>query len=124
MEFDSARHQLSVRLVDVVHQQADMVNADRIQTQVKGLASDGCTPWRCHKEEQLRGPSYHRASALILKRLGKTKPLVELDTATEIRNADADIVNAQNHASVRVSCVQAIPRLGFGRVRIPEESRG
>ena len=99
MELDSARHEFRVCLVDVVHQQADVVNADGIQTQVKGLACDGFTSRRRHKKEQLRGPSYHRASAVILKYLAKTKPLVEVDAATEIRNADADIVDTQNHVS-------------------------
>ena len=103
MELDSARHEFRVRLVDVVHQQADVVNADGVQTQVKGLACDGFMPRRCHKEEQFRGPSYHCASAVILKYLGKTKPLVELDAATETGNADADIVDSQNHASKRHS---------------------
>jgi len=101
MELDSARHQLSMCLVDVIDQEADVVNASWIQAQVKGLAGNGFTPRRPHKEEQFRGPGYHRASAFILKCLGETKALVELDTATKIRNSDADIVYAQNHAVSR-----------------------
>jgi len=41
MELDSSLHQLSMRLVDVIHQEADMVNASRIQAQLKGLAGNG-----------------------------------------------------------------------------------
>src|SRR5215472_8432957 len=100
MESDSARHQLSMHLVNVIHQEADVVNARGIQAQVKGLAGNGFTPRQPYKEEQFRGPSYHRAHTFILRGLDETKALVELDTATEIRNSYADIVHAQNHAAV------------------------
>src|SRR6516164_1066531 len=97
VELDSASHELGMRFVDVIHQEADVVNASGIQAQLKGLAGNGFTTRRPHKEEQFGGPGYHRASTFILKCLGETKVLVELDTATQIRNSDADIVHAQNH---------------------------
>jgi hypothetical protein len=105
MELDSARHQLSMRLVDVIHQEADVVNARGIQAQVKSPPGDGLTARRPDKEEQFRGPSYHRTPAFILKCLGETKALVELDTATEIRNSDADIIHAQNHTTSFRGCI-------------------
>src|SRR5215831_16884040 len=62
---------------------------------LKAWRSTGSLPGDATKRNSFAEPSYHRASAVILKYLGKTKPLVELDAATETGNADADIVDSQ-----------------------------